>query len=145
MKNFASSEFTAQLILELKKYLVLCEEALLLAVHENQVLSGQDDYKSSEFQQKRRNLIPDLQSICGRLRDCRMQWQQVSPQERDQLQEVKPLFQQIQGYVMKLLQLDRENQQAMLRRGLVPVQHLPAAAAVQQPHFVANLYRRNSA
>jgi hypothetical protein len=145
MKNSASSEFAAQLILELKSYLVLCEETLLLAVHENQILAGQDDYKSSEFQQKRKNLIPNLQSICIRLRNCRMQWQQISPQEREQCEEVKPLFQQIQGYVMKLLQLDRENQQALLRRGLVPVQHLPAAAAVQQPHFVANLYRRNSA
>jgi len=39
--------------------------------------------------------------------------------------------------------LDRENQQAMLRRGLVPTRHLPAAA-VQQPNYVASLYQRNS-
>jgi hypothetical protein len=145
MKTSSSSEFAVQLISELKKYLALCEEALLLAVRENQVLTGQDDYKPLEFQQKRKNLIPDLQSICTSLHHCRMRWQQVSVQEREQCQEVKPLFQQIQGYIMKLLQLDRENQQALLRRGLVPVQHLPAVVAVQQPHFVANLYRRNSA
>jgi len=145
MKNSSLSEFTAQLVLELKNYLALCEEALILAAHENQILAGQGDYKSSEFQQKRENLIPNLQSICARLRDCRLRWRQISPPEREQCEEVKPLFQQIQGYVMKLLQLDRENQQALLRRGLVPAQHLPAAAAVQQPHFVANLYRRNSA
>jgi hypothetical protein len=145
MKNLLSSEFIAQLVSELKGYLVLCEEALILASRENQILSGQGDYKSSEFQQQRKTLARNLQAISTRLRQCRLFWQQASAQEREECQEVKPLFQQIQGYVMKLLQLDRENQQALLRRGLVPVQHLPAAAAVQQPHFVANLYRRNSA
>jgi hypothetical protein len=145
MKNLLTSEFTAQLVLELKRYLVLCEEALNLATRENQILSGQGDYRSSEFQQQRKILAPNLQAISARLRQCRLLWQQASAPEREACQEVKPLFQQIQGSVMKLLQLDRENQQALLRRGLVPAQHLPAAAAVQQPHFVADLYRRNSA
>jgi hypothetical protein len=31
-----------------------------------------------------------------------------------------------------------------LRRGLVPAAHLPPVAS-QQPHFVANLYRRHTA
>jgi hypothetical protein len=44
---------------------------------------------------------------------------------------------------MKFFILDRENQQAMLRRGLVPVRHLPPAAA-QRPHFVAGLYQRHA-
>jgi hypothetical protein len=44
---------------------------------------------------------------------------------------------------MKFLQLDRENQQSLLRRGLVPPRHLPAVAA-QQPHYVAGLYRRHA-
>jgi hypothetical protein len=145
MKNLLSSEFTAHLVSELKGYLVLCEEALILAARENQILSGQGDYRSSEFQQQRKTLVPNLHAISARLRECRLVWQQASAEEREECQEVKPLFQQIQGSVMKLLQLDRENQQALLRRGLVPLQHLPSAAAVQQPHFVASLYRRNSA
>jgi hypothetical protein len=45
---------------------------------------------------------------------------------------------------MKILLLDRENQQAMLRRGLVPARHLPPPAA-QRPHFVAGLYQRHAA
>jgi len=44
---------------------------------------------------------------------------------------------------MKLLLLDRENQQALLQRGLVPPCHL-ATAAVQQPNFVANVYKRHT-
>jgi len=43
----------------------------------------------------------------------------------------------------QVLLLDRENQQALLRRGLLPARHLPAAA-VQRPHCVADAYRRHT-
>jgi hypothetical protein len=46
--------------------------------------------------------------------------------------------------LMKIVLLDRDNQQALLRRGLVPPRHLPRAAG-QQPHFVAGLYQRHRA
>ena len=57
--------------------------------------------------------------------------------------EVVDLFQTIQSLVMKTLLLDRENQQALLRRGMVPAISLPAVGA-QQPHFVAGLYRQHA-
>jgi hypothetical protein len=143
MNNSITAEFTAGLIFELRKYLVLCEEILTLAARENQALSGQTAYQSFEFHQKRKGLLPDLESAAIKLRHHRMIWQQASASEREQCKEVKPLFQSIQSLLMKVLLLDRENQQAMLRRGLVPAKHLPAAA-VQQPHYVASLYQRNS-
>jgi hypothetical protein len=43
-----------------------------------------------------------------------------------------------------LLLLDRENQQEMLRHGLVPATQLPPAAS-QRPNYVAGLYRRHAA
>ncbi|HEY5234493.1 MAG TPA: hypothetical protein VIK35_13265 [Verrucomicrobiae bacterium] len=143
MNNPITSEFTAALVFELRSYLNLCEEILALAMRENQALCGQTNYQSFEFQQKRKSLLPNLESLSTKLRNRRIVWQQASPSEREHCQEIKPLFQNIQSLVMKVLLLDRENQQAMLRRGLVPARHLPAAA-VQQPHYVANLYRRNS-
>ena len=42
---------------------------------------------------------------------------------------------------MKIVLLDRENEQALLRRGLVPTTQLPSVNR-QRPHFVAELYRR---
>jgi hypothetical protein len=45
--------------------------------------------------------------------------------------------------LMKVLLLDRDNQQALLRHGLVPARQLPSSA-VQQPHCVADAYRRHS-
>jgi len=40
--------------------------------------------------------------------------------------------------------LDRENEQALLRRSLVPARQLPSVNR-QRPHFVADLYRRQGA
>ena len=128
---------------ELKTYLALCDEALALTVLEGQLLAEDANYQSADFQEKRRRLIPQLQDISTKLRSSRMVWLQVAPEEREQCHEVKLLFQRIQCSLLRLLQLDRENQQAMLRRGLVPLRHIPQPAA-QKPHFVANLYQRNS-
>jgi len=44
---------------------------------------------------------------------------------------------------MRIIVLDRENEQALLRKSLVPPRHLPPANR-QRPHFVADLYRRQS-
>ena len=57
--------------------------------------------------------------------------------------EIPALLRQNQDLIMKIIVLDRENEQALLRRGLVPPKHLPPAER-QRPHFVANLYRRQS-
>jgi hypothetical protein len=142
MNDFITPEFRAGLIVELQTYLKLCEEILALSVRENVALSGQAGYQPFEFDQKRKNLLPNLESVSDKLRQRRIIWQQASASERAQCQEAKPLFLNIQNLLMKMLLLDRENQQAMLRRGLVPARHLPAAAA-RQPHYVANLYQRN--
>jgi hypothetical protein len=142
MNNLITSEFRAGLIVDLQTYLKLCEEILALSVRENVALSGQAEYQHLEFHQKRKSLLPNLESVSNKLRQRRIIWQQAPASERAQCQEAKPLFQNIQSLLMKMLLLDRENQQAMLRRGLVPIKHLPAAA-VQQPHFVASLYQRN--
>jgi hypothetical protein len=138
-----TSQFVSGMISELLTYRTLCEEILSLAASENQALAGQSHYRPLEFHQKREKLLPDIQSLLSKLRQRRITWQQMSLAERETCREVKPLFQSIQSLLMKVLMLDRENQQAMLRRGLVPAKHTPAAVT-QQPHFVAGLYQRNS-
>ena len=138
-----TSEFINGLVLELRTYAALCEDILSLTTEENQALAGQTAYESAEFHQKRKTLLPDIESLLIKLRQRRLVWQQVPAAVRESCEEVKFLFQNIQNLVMKVLLLDRENQQAMLRRGLVPSNHLPAAV-IQKPNYVANLYQRNS-
>ena len=116
---------------------------MTLAVSENQALAGQSTYQPFEFYQQRKNLLPRLEESLMALRKWRNRWQQAVPAERAGCSEVKALFQSAQSLLMKVLLLYRENQQALLRHGLVPARHLPSSV-VQQPHCVADAYRRHS-
>ena len=137
------NQIATALTSDLQAFAAVCEEVLSLATREHQSLSGQGEYRPTEFYQKRKTLLPDIELLLQRFRNHRTTWQQISLVQREQFEDLKQLFQNIQGLLMRVIQLDRENQQAMLKRGLVPVKHLPSVA-VQRPHFVANLYRRNS-
>jgi hypothetical protein len=128
---------------DLRAHLALCEEVMALAVTENQSLIGRSGYSPFEFYHKRKNLLPRLEESLMALRKWRNRWQQASSAERAACSEVNALFQSVQILLMKVLLLDRENQQALLRHGLLPAQHLPSRAA-QQSHCVADAYRRHS-
>lgn len=68
----------------------------------------------------------------------------LEPSVRQGHPEIAELLRENQNLIMKILVLDRENEQALLRKGLVPLRHVPPANR-QRPHFVSNLYQRNSA
>jgi len=53
------------------------------------------------------------------------------------------MLQSLHALLIKLLLLDRENQQTLLNQGLLPAEQLPPSAG-QQPHCVADLYRRHA-
>jgi len=140
----AELPFASEMIADLQAYQTICDEALSLTTRENQALSVAGEYQPFEFYQLRRGLLPRLENALVQLRKWREIWLRASPAERAGCSEVKVLFQSVQSLLMKLLLLDRENQQALLRRGLVPPRHLAAAAVqVQQPNFVANVYKRH--
>ena len=141
--NPLTPEFIDGLVFELRTYHALCEEVLTLTTRENQALSSPTAYQPVEYNEKRTGLLPRLDTLVGKLRSRRQFWQTVSPSDRDRCEPVKALFQSIQNLLMKILLLDRENQQAMLRRGLVPTRHLPATP-VRTPNYVASIYQRNS-
>jgi hypothetical protein len=128
---------------DLRSHLALCERAMNLAARENQALSSQSTYAPFEFYQERKNLLPRLEESLMALRKWRTRWQQTDPAERAGCSEVKALFQSVQNLLMKVLLLDRENQQALLRHGLLPARQLPSTAA-QQSHCVADAYRRHA-
>ena len=136
-------KIVSDLICNLRSYLAICEDVMALVSQENRSLAGAVEYHSFEFYQLRKNLLPRLGEAFISLRGGRQTWQQMGPTERATYPEVKSLLQSVQSLLMKILLLDRENQQALLRRGLVPATHLPSPAS-QQPHYVANLYRRHT-
>jgi hypothetical protein len=123
---------------DLEAYRTLCAEVLDLMTMENRALLDQHDYEPGKFNERRKNLLPQLESALIKLRKHRQSGRQGVHSEG-----VKDMMQTIQGLLMKGLFIDRENQQSLLRRGLVPPRHLPPVGA-QQPHYVAGLYRQHA-
>lgn len=142
MNTSTNPGLIAEIVSALRSYLCLCEEVLMLATRENQLLASPGEYQSFQFHQLRKGLLPRLESSFITLRRSRQLWQEMSDADRAGSVEMKTLLQSAQGLLMRILLLDRENQQALLRRGLVPATHIPSAAG-QQPNYVASVYRRH--
>ena len=128
---------------DLRTHLALCEDVLAIIARESRALRESDDYPAFDFYQQRKDLLPRLEQSLIALRLGRVAWQQLSPDARAEYQDVTALLRSNQDLVMKIIVLDRENEQALLRRGLVPPRHLPPAQR-QRPHYVAELYRRHT-
>ena len=109
---------------------------------EGRALRATEPFSAGEFHQARKSLLPRLDQSYKSLKEVRILWQSLSAAERARQGETAALLRHCQDTMMKILVLDRENEQAMLRRGLLPVSQGPSAHR-QQPHFVAELYRRS--
>jgi hypothetical protein len=126
---------------DLNARLALCQELLQGLEQEGNALRRADKPSLFEFHQLRKRLLPALNQSLETLRRHRVQWQKVSQEERARHPEINLLLRQNQDLTMKIIVLDRENEQGLLRRGLVPARELPSVNR-QRPHFVADLYRR---
>lgn len=129
------------MVADLQGHLSLCQEILNLVEKESYALHHSDAGPSFESYQTKKNLLPRLNQSLNQIRQHRATWQKLSPADRAQFPEVPGLLRQNQDLIMKIIVLDRENEQALLRKGLVPPRQLPSANR-QRPHFVADLYRR---
>jgi hypothetical protein len=106
-------------------------------------LTGSEDYQPFEFYQGRKALLLQLDEGLNLLRAGRQAWQRLDAAEQTRHSEVKALLQTVQDSLVKTLVLDRENQQALLRRGLVPARHMPSFAS-RTPHYAAQVYQRHA-
>jgi hypothetical protein len=65
------------------------------------------------------------------------------PGHRPHPPQLTRLIQESLDTIMRALVLDRENEQSLLRRGLVPVRSLPPAESAR-PHYVSQMYQRHT-
>ena len=144
MNSTSSASFTPELLRDLRTFATLCEETLAMAAREHQALAGSADYQPFEFARLRKDLLGRLDRLMIGVRRWRGLWQLCSPVERDRFPDVKAAIQMLPDLIVRVLQLDRENQQALRRRGLVPARHVTACAAPPS-NYVASLYRRHAA
>jgi flagellar biosynthesis/type III secretory pathway chaperone len=133
-----------EIIDDLKQHFALCRELLVVVERESQALRQPENPSLFEFYQLRKTLLPRLNQSLDSLRKHRAHWLKFSLEERARNPEIGLLLRQNQDLTMKIILLDRENEQALLRRGLVPPRELPSVNR-QRPHFVAELYRRQGA
>ena len=92
----------------------------------------------------RKEVLPDLEASLENLKKHRERWVKLPEPTRAKYPEIAGLLRQNQDVIMKIIVLDRENEQTLLRKGLVPPKHLPSAKR-NQPHYVADLYKRGGA
>ena len=128
---------TAAIVDDLKNHLDICTELLALVEKESQMFR-RGDATGQENAGQRKALLARLTPSLARIKRHRQDWQNVDPAERTQHPEVAELLRQNQDLIMKILMLDRENEQNLLRRGLIPPGQLPSYNQ-QRPGFVANL------
>jgi len=128
---------------DLRAHSEVCAELLLLVERESQSLREPEPASAFEFYQQRQHLLPRLTESLARVKKHRSDWQRLDPQARLQYPEIASLVQSSQDLILKIIVMDRENEQARLRHGLLPANQLPPARG-QRPHFVTELYRRSA-
>lgn len=137
MKSFA------ELADDLEAHRKLCEGILALAERESASLNSAAERPEAELGASKKKFLAQLARSLDKIREHRIAWSRLEPAIRQGYPEIAELLRENQNLIMRILVIDRENEKGLLRKGLVPNKQIPSAAR-QQPHFVANLYRRNS-
>jgi flagellar biosynthesis/type III secretory pathway chaperone len=130
-----------QILTDLRHHQLTCRELLALAERESQLLRQGQIAALQEIYQAKKVLLPRLSESLEKVRLHRQHWQTLTTAERAAQPEISFLIRQVQDLIMRVILLDRENEQGLLRRGLVPAREMQSVGQ-QRPHFVAGLYRR---
>jgi hypothetical protein len=133
----------AQTLTDLRSHQSICRELLVLAERESLALRQDQPGELQEIYRLKRLHLPHLNESLEKLRRVRSQWQALPANEKSSQPETQFLLRQVQDLILRVILLDRENEQGLLRRGLIPPREL-AVAPRSQPHFVSELYRRNA-
>jgi hypothetical protein len=129
---------------DLQTHKNLCEDILRLVEAENQQLRCPDNDSIPDQNAQKKKFLAQLTESLNKIREHRVAWLKLEHAVRESYPEIAELLRENQNLIMRILVLDRENEQALLRKGLVPTRHLPSAQR-QRPHFVSSMYQRHSA
>lgn len=127
----------------LREHLAVCQELMTMVMRENTAFKDSNAPSPLSLYQTKQQILPRLEQSAEQIRNCRLLWQAKAPEVRKKNAEVAQLLDQNQKLILKIIMLDRENEQILLRRGFGPPREREPAVQ-QQPHFVAGLYRRST-
>jgi hypothetical protein len=128
---------------EIQDHLDVCSKLLALAQKEAQALKSTESFPTETIQAERKALLSRLESALGLLGQKKLLWQQLGTDRQAHKPQLNQLIQTALDTIMRVLVLDRENEQALLRRGLLPVRSLPPVEQ-SRPHCVARLYQHHA-
>lgn len=131
---------------DLKAHLALCNELLEMAARESTALSSSADSPLGQHDDRRKDLLPKLEASLNRLRHHRIVWQGLSAVERAEKDggNINRLIRLAQEQSMKVIMLDRGNEQALLRRGLLPARFAGrASSSGVATGYVSSVYQRH--
>ena len=135
-----------QMLTDLRQHQLLSREILSLAERESQALRQPSPGQPAVLQEVsdlRRLLLPRLSESLEKVRKHREHWQTLTASERSSQPEIAFLVRQTQDLIMRVLLLDRDNEQGLLRLGLVPAREMNSVSG-KRPHYVAGLYQRQA-
>jgi flagellar biosynthesis/type III secretory pathway chaperone len=126
----------------LRQHLGVCNALLELAHKEAQALASSDPFPVLAIQVERKALLGRLEYALKQVSQKGTVWNGAEAQGSPASLKLTRLLRTALDTIMRVLVLDRENEQQLLRRGLLSARCLPAAEQ-SRPHFVARLYQRH--
>ena len=127
----------------LREHLGVCDDLLLLAQQEAEALRQPGPFPAARIQAERKDLLDRLESSSRSVAGKRDRWCQLNGPGCETPPELADLVQTTLDTIMRALVIGRENEETLLRRGLLPPRSLPRAEQ-SQPHFVARTYQRHT-
>jgi hypothetical protein len=127
----------------LREHLGVCNALLELARKEAQALKNPAPFPALAIQVERKALLCRLECALTLLAQKRSLWNCSRKERGPGDSRFTRLLRTALDTIMRVLVLDRENEQQLLRRGLLPARCLPPAEQ-SRPHYVARLYQRHA-
>jgi hypothetical protein len=127
----------------LREHLGVCDDLLMLAQKEAEALRQLGPFPAARIQSERKELLVRLESSSRSVAAQRTRWGQLNAPGCEIPPEFAGLVQTTLDTIMRVLVIDRENEESLLRRGLLPARALPRAEQ-SQPNFVARTYQRHA-
>ena len=103
------------------RHLQLCDDLLVLLKEENRLLRGDPSGMTEEFLQQKRDLLPRLDESLAALKTIQEESPEMLPALREKLDSA-------QKKIMRILLLDKENEQLLLK-SMIPVKQKTSAPA----------------
>ena len=127
----------------LQAHIDLCGEILQVVQKEHQQLKSNQVDDLTQLQETRQGMLERLGAAQSKISSHKDAWSNLSQSQRQSMPEIGKRLSLCTDLIMKIVSLDRENEQLMLRNKLVPPGHLPPAER-QNPNLVAKIYKNKS-